>query len=381
MLAVGRAVSFLRAVGRFAGFEWESAESALNCTPARRAARPGAGAIVRMENTMHSEKVRVLMIGAGSMANSVHYPSLDSFDDVEIAGICELDPDRLRSTSDRYRIDERKRFLAQKVDDYQKAVEAVNPDAVYAIGHPNIMYPVWKWCLEQGRNLYIEKPMGITAHEARSLAYLAAKHNCITQVSFQRRSCPMVMRLRDACLERGPITHAICEFYKCNPEPYLEARDHMMDDGVHAIDTLRWMCGGEVVEVQSVTRRVGAPDLNFLSALLRFDNGATGVLLNSWTSGRRIFRVQIHGLGICAEAEHEGKGTLYADGDTVGKVFDTREEAGSSELYAFGGFRSKNREFIDAVKMGTQPGSCFADAVKTMEVADLILAQGLVRGD
>jgi len=321
------------------------------------------------------------MIGAGAMANSVHYPSLASFADVEIAGICELDADRLRNTADKYGVPEARRFLSSTLDGYRTAVASVDPDAIYAIGQPNIMYPIWKWCLEQGRNLCIEKPMGLSAHQARSLAYLAAKHRCITQVSFQRRTCPMVVNLRNACLERGDIVHAVCEFYKCNPEPYLDARDHMMDDGVHAIDTLRWICGGEVVDIQSVTRRVGVPDINFISAQLLFDNGATGLLLNSWTSGRRIFRVQMHAPGICAEAEHEGHGTLYADGDTKGEVYSTREEAGSDELFVYGGFQAKNREFIDAVKLGMLPPSCFADAVKTMEIADKILAQALMRND
>jgi len=154
----------------------------------------------------------------------------------------------------------------------------------------------------------------------------------------------------------------------------------MMDDGVHAIDTLRWMCGGEVVEVQSLTRRVLVPDINFITALLRFDNGATGIMLNSWTSGRRIFRVQMHAPGICVEAEHEGKGYLYADGDTKGLEYDTRGVAGSDELFVFGGFQAKNREFIDCVKSGTQPGSNFSDAVKTMEVAEKILAHALLEG-
>ena len=116
------------------------------------------------------------------------------------------------------------------------------------------------WCLAQGQNLYIEKPMAITIHQARALAHMAQKNGCITQVSFQRRSCPMVVKLREACLERGPIVHAVCRFYKCAFDPYLEARDHMMDDGVHAIDTLRWMCGGEVVGIQSITKRVMTPE-------------------------------------------------------------------------------------------------------------------------
>jgi virulence factor len=318
-----------------------------------------------------TDKVRVAMIGAGSMANKVHYPSLASFDDVEIAAICDINAERLHATADRYGV-------AGRYLDYQEMVEAVAPDAVYAIGQPHIFYDIWTWCLRQGQNLYIEKPMGITAHQARALAHLAEQHGCITQVSFQRRSCPMVVKLHDACLERGPIVHAVCRFYKCAFDPYLEARDHMMDDGVHAIDTLRWMCGGEVVKIHTITKRVTTPDINFFSVMFEFDNGATGLMINSWTSGRRIFDVEMHAPGICVEAEHEGKGVLYADGDTEGVVFDTREEAGGDEFFKYGGFQAKNREFIDCLKAGTLPGSHFGDAVKTMEVAEKVLAQSLL---
>ncbi|MCE5218757.1 Gfo/Idh/MocA family oxidoreductase [bacterium] len=316
-------------------------------------------------------RVRVAMVGAGAMANRVHYPSLASFKDVKIAALCDLDEERLKATGDKYEIE--RRYV-----DYQKMIEDVAPDAVYAIGPPHDMYDVWTWCLQHGLNLYIEKPMGITLHEAQALAYLAAEKSCITQVSFQRRTCPMVVKLREECLKRGPMTHGVCTFYKCEAKPFLGARDHMMDDGVHAIDTLRWICGGEVVRIHSVTRRVQVPDINFITAMLEFDNGATGVMMNSWTSGRRIFKVEMHAPGICAEAEHEGKGHLYADGDTQGVEFDTQEEAGSAEFHVYGGFEAKNREFIDAVKAGTQPPSHFGDAVKTMEVAVRILAQSLL---
>jgi len=327
------------------------------------------------------DKVRVAMIGAGGMANNVHYPSLASFDDVEIAAICDSNPDRLNKTADKYGVE--KRYIDYATGggftNYRKMVDEVAPDAVYVIGQPHLMFDVWMWCLKEGLNLYIEKPMGITIHQARALAYMAAEKNCITQVSFQRRSCPMVVKLREECLKRGPITHAVCRFYKCSISPYMEARDHMMDDSVHSIDTLRWMCGGEVVDIQGVTtKRIGVPDINFISAVLQFDNGATGFLINSWSSGRRIFDVEMHAPGIYAQAEHEGKGYLYADGDYEGIEYDTREVAGSDELYVFGGFQAKNREFIDCVKAGKQPGSNFSDAVKTMEVAEKILAIALL---
>jgi len=313
------------------------------------------------------------MIGAGGMANTVHYPSLASFSDVEIAAICDLDTQRLNATADKYAVEKR-------YTDYRKMVEETAPDAVYAIGQPHLMYDVWMWCLEHGLNLYIEKPMGLSIHQARALAHVAEQQGVITQVSFQRRTCPMVVLLRDECLKRGPITHAVCEFYKWAPQPFLGARDHMMDDGVHAIDTLRWMCGGEVVDIQCTTKRVGTPDINFILAVLSFDTGATGLLVNSWTSGRRIFRVQMHAPGICAEAEHEGKGRLYADGDVNGTEFDTRAVAGSEEFHVYAGFAAKNREFINCLKAGTQPASHFGDAVKTMEVAEAILAIALLEG-
>jgi virulence factor len=323
-----------------------------------------------MDSTIQ-KRVRVAVIGAGSMANNVHYPSLASMPDVQIAAICDIDSERLNATAAKYGVERR-------YSDYRKMIEDTAPEAVYAIGQPHIFYDIWTWCLEHKLNLYIEKPMGITLHQAQSLASLAENHGVITQVSFQRRGCPMVVKLHDECLKRGPIVHAVCRFYKCDIKPYLQARDHMMDDGVHAIDTLRWICGGEVTRIHSVTKRVQGPDINFISALMEFDNGATGVMLNSWTSGRRIFAVEMHAPGICAEAEHEIAGTLYADGDTRGVRYDTREAAGSDQLYVYGGFLARHREFIDCVNAGRQPSSNFSDALKTMEVAERILAMALL---
>ena len=103
--------------------------------------------------------VRVAMIGAGRMANSVHYPSLASFDDVEFASVCDLDEELLAATADRYGIERR-------YTDYRRMVEESAPDGVYAIGQPNIMFDIWVWCLQQGLNLYIEKPMGLSRHQA-----------------------------------------------------------------------------------------------------------------------------------------------------------------------------------------------------------------------
>jgi len=325
------------------------------------------------------KKLRVAMVGAGGQANYVHYPCLAELDDVEIAAICDIDPERLHATADKYEIDKRYGDDKNPVV-YRKMIEDVAPDAVYVIGLPNIMYDLWVWCLEQGLNLFIEKPMGVNIHDARVLAALAEQHDCVTQVCFQRRSTPMVVQLRDECLKRGPIFHARCMFVKCDIQHYTPLRDRLIDDGIHAVDTIRWLCGGEVVAVHGVTQRIQVPDNNYASALIEFDNGCVGVLLTTWATGRRIFKVEMHAPGIWVDAEHEGKGIVYADGDVEGVVHDTKDIAGGDEFWRFTGFLAKHREFLDAVRGGTAPSSNFSDAVKTMELAEMILAQSLLEG-
>ena len=211
-------------------------------------------------------RVRVAMIGAGRMANNVHYPSLASFDDVEIAAICDLAEGPLNATADAYGVQRR-------YTDYRAMVEEVAPQGVYAIGQPHLMYDVWLWCLRRGLPLYIEKPMGLTWHQARMLAHVAEEQGVITQVSHQRRTSPLLVALRQEVLARGPVVHGVCEFYKHGPSPMLGPRDHMMDDCVHAIDTLRWICGGgqgshsgaDVVGIESRCRRIGTPDVNWIT--------------------------------------------------------------------------------------------------------------------
>ncbi|MBO0883248.1 MAG: Gfo/Idh/MocA family oxidoreductase [Mycobacterium sp.] len=321
---------------------------------------------------VNDQATKVAVIGAGTMANRVHYPSLMAQPDVEIVGICDLDAERLRSTADRYEVDGR-------FSDYRVMVEETGARVVYAIGQPDAMYNIWCWCLRQGIDLFVEKPLGLTFHQARMLAHLAEQNGCVTQVGFQRRNSPMLQAVMKRVAARGGTVHAICKFYKYDTAARFDARDHMMDDGVHAIDTLRAVCGGELVNIESMTRRLRVPDINFIAAMLEFDSGATGILVNSWTSGRRIFDVEVHAHGLCAELDLEAAGHIYEDGDTAGIALTAQDAAGSDDFFAYGGFLSKTAEFIDCVRTRSQPSSHFGDAVQTMEAAETILAQDLLR--
>jgi hypothetical protein len=87
----------------------------------------------------------------------------------------------------------------------------------------------------------------------------------------------------------------------------------------------------------------------------------------------------MHAPGIYTDAEVEGKAYLYADNDYKGKEFDTMDVAESKENYVYGGFRAKNREFIDSIKTGKDVcSSPFRDTVKTVEICETILSHALL---
>jgi virulence factor len=327
------------------------------------------------------KKIRICVIGNGKFANAVHYPSLASVENVEITGICAFNEERLKETAKKYHITDTNIFVSKSQTDYQKMLEELHPDGVYAIGQPERMYEIWVWCLERKFNLFIEKPMGMTLHQSRSLAFLAKKNNCITQVSHQRRSSPLLQKMKEECLKRGPITHAVVEFNKYNIVPFLGARDRMLDDYTHAVDTARWACGGEVVKIESHCRRIKVPDINWIGASLYFDNGSVCFVIGNWTSGRRIFRVNIHAPGICAETDPDKVAFLFKDGNYEGEKFDTEEIAASKDLWVYGGFYKKSAEFIDSIRKGVEETSSpFSDTLKTMEVCETILAKATIDG-
>ena len=316
------------------------------------------------------DKVRVALIGAGGMANSVHYPSLAEFEDVAIVGLCDLVQDKLNQTADRFKIERR-------YTDYRKMLDETVPQAVYVLMPPHQLYDLAADCLRRGLHLFIEKPPGVTTFQTRMMAQLAKRHGCLTMVGFQRRHIPLLQKLRSMVQERGPVSQCVCTFYKNQmpEEPYYAgAIDLLTCDIIHAVDTLRWMAGSEPAAVSSDVRALEVCYENAFNALIRFENGCVGTLLSNFAVGRRFFTVEMHAKGISAFADPDDKGTLYADNQQDGTVFGARELAGSDELRKYYGFFQENRHFIDCVKSGQQPTSCLSDAIKTMELVDRIYA-------
>lgn len=316
---------------------------------------------------MAKDKVRIAFIGCGDLANRVHYPSLASFDDVELAACCDLISERREETARRFGI-------PRAYADYRQMIEETAPDAVYVILRPHHLFAPLLWVIQQGLPVFLEKPPGVTLGQTRSLANLAEKHGSLTMVGLNRRFIPLLVECRRRVEERGPIIQAEATFYKHmldQPQYYDGAVDFLTSDVIHCLDTLRWLCG-EVERLVSDVSWHYADHPSAFNALLRFEGGATAHLLNSYKVGKRVHTFELHTRGISAFVDPDSVARIYADDGAVEEILDTREIAGSAEFCVYYGFTAETRHFVDCVKEGSLPQTSLQDAVKTMEVVDRI---------
>ncbi len=312
-----------------------------------------------------SGKVKVALIGAGGMANSVHYPSLAVFDDVEMVGLCDLVPDKLQATAEKFGID-------STFSDYRKMIEETAPDAVYVLMPPHHLFDIAIHVLSQKLHLFLEKPPGVTAEQTRQMANCAEANGCISLVGFNRRYIPLMVQCRNRVRDRGgPVTQAVSSFYKWHAAgPYYNgAIDILSCDAVHAVDTLRFL-GGDVSKVVGEVSSQGMSFDTRFNALVQYESGGAGVLLTNWRVGGRIHEFELHGEGISCYVNPNTTAEVYEDGAAEPEIITTQEAAGSDENRVYYGFEGENRAFIDAVKSGQQPEICLRDAVKTMELVD-----------
>jgi virulence factor len=311
--------------------------------------------------------IRVAIIGAGGRAAGAHYPCFAELPGCELVAACDIDETRLNGVCDRFGVPGR-------YTDFHKMIEVEKPDAVYAFMPPHHLYDVCAEVMERGCHLFVEKPPAVTTEQVRQLGAIARREKVHTGVTFQRRFSPLIRQGKARCEERGSVHTAHSSFYKngVGAGPYYKgAMDMLTCDGIHAVDTLRYLCGGEVESVAADNRRLDAGHWNMHLAMVRFSSGATGLLLNNFMAGRRIFSVEIHSPGISFFGDPEEGGQLYADNQLQPvEEMDPFALAGSKEPHRAFGAWDTHAHFLDCLRQDRAPETDFDDAVKTMALID-----------
>ena len=262
---------------------------------------------------MVSSRPRVAFIGAGKQANWRHYPSVASQPDVELAALCDLIPEKAEETAQRWEV-------PQVYQDYKKMLDEVDPEAVYIIMPPQDVFEPTRYALSQGRNVFIEKPPSVTLNGIKLLAHYAELNDCTTMVGFQRRHVPAMTTLKARVEERGPI-HAVTVANLKSTRDFSQHTggagllDMFTSDGMHSVDNLRWLGGGDILRLTSSVRTVYTPGpvANHIMAQVEFSSGIIGQLHYSAVSGGAAivpgataagyFRTEVFGKNITATVD------------------------------------------------------------------------------
>jgi virulence factor len=197
---------------------------------------------------------------------------------------------------------------------------------------------------------------------------------------FNRRFVPLLQRCKELVEAAGPIHLAVASFHKHDHDPddfgfHRGAVSHLTSDVIHAVDALRWIAGGNVKEVAAHARSVGRPYPNSYAAIIDFDTGCSGILLASRRSGTRHHHFEFHGGDVAVYSDDQHRAELFTGESATPTVLLGRDLARSMADHHLFGFFGENRHFIESIQNSIEPVTNFADAVKTMRLAEQISNQ------
>ena len=149
------------------------------------------------------------------------------------------------------------------------------------------------YCIDQGVNLIIEKPMAMNMNDAEEIIRRSEEKGVKVSACHQNRFNVAIQELRRAVEAGrfGKLSHGSIHvrgnrdrgYYDQAPWRGTWAQDGgcLMNQCIHGIDLLRWMMGDEVEEVYGVTQQqfhdyLECEDIGM--AVVKFKNGAVGTI-------------------------------------------------------------------------------------------------------
>ncbi|GGE38198.1 oxidoreductase [Pullulanibacillus camelliae] len=265
-------------------------------------------------------KIRVGVIGAGSIAELGHLPYYHTHDAVELVALADLDQERAEVMA--------KKFDVPHVySDYEDMLTKEALDAV-SVCTPNGAHILPALAaVKHGADVLVEKPLGISYAECQKLLVAVEQHEKIAMVGMTHRYRNEAKALK-AIIETGDlgdIYYAKAQILRRRGTPTGWFTDFaksgggpLMDIGVHALDLAWWLLGKPVAETVSghMVTGIGRYDTamqsrwksavpynqdnrvfdveDFASAFIRFQNHLVVSLEASWaTNGAQDDAIKI----------------------------------------------------------------------------------------
>ena len=326
--------------------------------------------------------MRVGIIGAGAISqkHALAYRNI-GFD---IVACTDINPEAGRS------------FAAQHggefFPDYRDVCSHAEVDYVDVCTFPDFRLEPLKACAESGKHIQVQKPIATNVATAREMIQTASAAGIVLGVVSQHRfddSCLFLSRgIAEGRLGRLIQCDAYVKWYR-SAEYYsrpikgswaVEGGGALINQAIHQVDVLRWLAGPvsriEAMWQLGTLHRIESEDV--VNALLRYENGATGVIQAStamWPGYSE--RVEIHGT----------RGTAIITGDklTTWDVqnddgepppLETAVASGASDPMAISlePFERQFRDFAAAIRERRKPLVAGEEGLAALDIVERIYA-------
>jgi UDP-N-acetylglucosamine 3-dehydrogenase len=324
------------------------------------------------------KKIKIGVIGCGSIAQHRHLPEYANNEYVEIAAVCDIVEDRVKKVAEQYG--------AQAYKQYQDLIANTDVDAV-SICTPNYLHaPITVAALKAGKHVLCEKPMATSSEEAQEMIQAAEGSGKKLMIAHNQRFVPSHEKARKLIEsgEIGKIYSFRSAFGHGGPEGWsADGKDSwffkksqafigaMGDLGVHKTDLLRYILGEEFAEVGSFieTSSKEKADVDDTAVcVLKTENGIIGTLAASWSYvSKEDNSTIIYGEKAILRLEDDPVHSLivqYATGEVV------KYELGGIQTNEEGGQRNSHviEEFVDAIVNDTEPAVSGIEGMKSLQV-------------
>lgn len=322
-------------------------------------------------------RLKVGVIGCGSIAKNRHLPEYEAQSEVEIKAVCDIVKDRADATAQRYN--------ATAYTDYIELLKNEDIDAV-SVCTPNYLHaPVAIAALEAGKHVLCEKPMATTVEEAEKMNEAAAKSGKFLMIGHNQRfvashqkareliksgKVGKVYSFRTAFGHGGPETWSadgVNSWFFKKDEAALGA---MGDLGVHKADLLRYVLGEEFVEVGAFVETSAKKNTDVddsAACILRTESGIIGTLSASWSYAKEDNATVIYAEKAVLRLEDDPKYSLiihHKDGQTESI------ELGSIQTNDSGGQHDSKviKHFVESIVNNKMPLVTGIEGLKSLKV-------------
>ena len=224
------------------------------------------------------EKLKVGVVGVGYFGQ-FHAEKYSKIKEVELVGVVDADPSRVREMAKRYRTQP----FEHHVDLFKK-VQAVS----IAVPTP-FHYSMTKDFFLQGIDVLLEKPISNTLEEADELVALAESRNLVFQLGHLERFNGALTGLEGRVQDPRFIeSHRLGPFTGRGAEV-----DVVLDLMIHDIDIILSLVSSEVRQLQAAGVSILTQYPDIANARIEFENGCVASLTASRVSTDRVRKTRI----------------------------------------------------------------------------------------